>query len=502
MESNSTKSWDREVDVVVIGSGTGQMAAVRCADAGLTALVVEKEKTLGGTTSISGGGIWIPNNYRMQEEGIEDSLEEALEYMKRATFGQSEPELMQAYLDNCNDMVSYTRELGIEWFIIPMGAFPDYYEAFPGAKTYGRPMLPTTKEPFEGDGAFVGGNLLTKALERAGRKRGVEYLTETPARRLIVDDQGAVTGLMVESGGQEIRIRARKGVVMATGGFSHNEKMVKAFLRAPIYYPNPPAGDTGDGQHMGMAIGADLRNMNESWGWPVFWDPDTENPIPAYAPELGKPGSIVVNKKGQRFFDEAGPYARIIRAFQHFDTDTLEYSNVPAFVIVDSIYRMNYDLAQYQPKMKLPRWISQADTLAELASKLGIDTDGLEETVRNFNEYAKAGKDPEWHRGDSAFDQQTGGDSSRGLANSCLGPLSEPPFYGVAIWPGVLGTKGGLRINEKGQVVNVWDEVISGLYAVGNCNGSVMGAGYPGGGSTIGSGLIFSYIAANEMRGN
>ena len=175
---------------------------------------------------------------------------------------------------------------------------------------------------------------------------------------------------------------------------------------------------------------------------------------------------------------------------------------MPAFVIVDSIYRMNYDLAQYQPKMKLPRWISQADTLAELASKLGIDTDGLEETVRNFNEYAKAGKDPEWHRGDSAFDQQTGGDSSRGLANSCLGPLSEPPFYGVAIWPGVLGTKGGLRINEKGQVVNVWDEVISGLYAVGNCNGSVMGAGYPGGGSTIGSGLTFSYIAANEMRGN
>jgi succinate dehydrogenase/fumarate reductase flavoprotein subunit len=409
---------------------------------------------------------------------------------------------MQAYLDNCNDMVAYTRELGIEWFIIPMGAFPDYYESFPGASTYGRPMLPMTDDPIPRDSVFVGGAVLARALEKAGRARGVEYLTNTPVQRLVLDEAGAVAGVLAEADGRELRIRAGKGVVMATGGFSRNPEMVMAFLRAPIYYPCPPAGDTGDGHRMGMAIGADLRNMNESWGWPVYWDPDTENPIPAYAPELGKPGSIVVNRKGERFFDEAGPYARIIRAFQHFDTDTLEYSNVPAFVIVDSIYRMNYPLAQYHPKMKLPKWISQADSLRELAVILGIDPDGLEQTVADFNRHAEEGKDPEWHRGDSAFDQQTGGDGSRSLANPCLGPIIDPPFYGAAMWPGVLGTKGGLRINANGQVVNVWGDVIEGLYAVGNCTGSVMGAGYPGGGATIGSGMTFSFIAANHMRGN
>jgi hypothetical protein len=218
-----------------------------------------------------------------------------------------------------------------------------------------------------------------------------------------------------------------------------------------------------------------------------------------YSPILGKPGCIVVNRDGQRFFDEAGPYARVIRAFQHFDPDTLEYTNIPGFAIIDSVYRMNYSFANYDPKMEFPRWISRANSLEELAAMLGIDAAGILETVTHFNEHAKRGEDPDWHRGESAFDQQTAGDSSRGLLNSCLAPLAEPPFYGVPVWPGVLGTKGGLRINANAQVLNVWGEPIPAFYAVGNCTGSVMGAGYPGGGSTIGAGLTFSYIAANHM---
>lgn len=493
------EEWDQEFDVVVVGSGTGQLAAVRAADRGLKAVVLEKLSSLGGTTGISGGGIWVPNNYRMQEEGVEDSLEDALEYLKHATFGQSETELMEAYLANVNDMVSFTRELGIEWFIIPMGAFSDYYETLPGACTYGRPLLPRTDEAPPSRSGFVGGGILVRALERAGRERGVEYRTETAVERLLVDDEGRVLGVLANTRGEELRIRARLGVVMATGGFSRNEAMVKAFLRAPIYYPNPPEGDTGDGHRMGMEIGADLRNMNESWGWPVFWDPDTETPIPAYAPILGKPGCIVVNRKGERFFDEAGPYARIIRAFQRYEPSTLEYVNVPAFAIIDSVYRMNYTFADYEPRMKFPRWIVQADSLEELAENLGIDAEGLSATVARFNRFAEAGEDPDWHRGESAFDQQTAGDSSRGLPNSCLGPISEPPFFGAPLWPGVLGTKGGLRINANAQVVNVWGDPIPGLYAVGNCTGSVMGAGYPGGGSTIGSGMTFGFIAVNHM---
>ena len=495
------EAWDCEFDVVVIGSGTGQLAAVRAADAGLKAVVLEKLPSLGGTTALSGGGIWVPNNYRMQEEGVEDSLEDALEYMKHATFDQSEPELMEAYLANVNDMVAYTRELGIEWFIIPMGAFCDYYETLPGASTYGRPLLPKTGEDLAGRTGFVGGGMLVRALEKAGRERGVEYMLETPAKRLLVDEENRVVGVLVESGGLERRIRARVGVVMASGGFSRNNEMVKAFLRAPIFHPNPPPGDTGDGHRMGMELGADLRNMNESWGWPVFWDPDTETAIPAYAPVLGKPGCIVVNRKGDRFFDEAGPYARIIRAFQRYEPSTLEYENVPGFAIIDSVFRMNYTFADYDPKMKFPKWIVAADTLEELAGKLGVDPEGLVRTVTRFNAFAETGEDPDWHRGESAFDQQTAGDGSRGLENSCLAPLAEPPFYGAPMWPGVLGTKGGLRINSNAQVLNVWGDPIRGLYAVGNCTGSVMGAGYPGGGSTIGSGMTYGFIAVNHMTG-
>lgn len=502
MRYNSEKPWDKEFDVVVVGSGTGQIAAVRAADAGLEAVVIEKLPTMGGTTGISGGGIWIPNNYRMREEEVEDNLEDALEYMKHATFGQSEPALMQSYLANCNAMVDYTRELGIEWQIIPNGAFPDYYESYPGSRTYGRPMVPQLPpgEPIPPSrSGFVTGGVLVRSLEKAGRQRGVQYMTDTAVQRLIVDDDNRVLGVLASSSGHELRIRARRGVVMATGGFSRNREMVMAFLRAPIYYPNPPEGDTGDGHRMGMEVGADLRNMNESWGWTVFWDPDTETAIPAFSPILGKPGCIVVNRNGERFFDEAGPYARVIRAYQRFEPDTLDYPNVPGFAIIDSVYRMNYPFANYDPKMEFPRWISRADTLEELAEKLGIDAQGLAATVARFNHNAKLGEDPDWHRGASAFDQQTSGDSSRGLPNSCLAPLAEPPFYGVAIWPGVLGTKGGLRTNANAQVVNVWGEPIQGLYAAGNCTGSVMGGGYPGGGSTIGAGLTWAYIAANHI---
>ncbi|MBT7371867.1 MAG: FAD-binding protein, partial [Gammaproteobacteria bacterium] len=477
------------------------MAAVRAADQGLSALVIEKLPALGGTTSLSGGGMWIPNNYKMADEEVEDSFEDALEYMKHATFGQSEEPLMRAFLENCNDMVSFARELGFNFMTLPTGAFCDYYENYPGARTYGRLIFPIPTGAPPAGGFFLGNYLIT-SLEKAGRERGVEYMVNTAAQRLVLNDEGAVTGVLVEHEGKELRIRARRGVLMATGGFSRNEEMVMAFLRAPIYHPCPPPGDTGDGHRMGMAIGADLRNMNESWGWPVYWDPATESPIPAYSPELGKPGSIVVNRKGERFFDEAGPYARIIRAFQHYDTDGLEYMNVPGFVIVDSIYRMNYPLGGYDPKLPLPKWVSKADTLAELAEQLGIDPAGLEQTVESFNRHAEQGEDPEWHRGASAFDLQTAGDDSRGLVNPCLGPVIEPPFYGAAMWPSVLGTKGGLRINGNGQVRNVWGDSIAGLYATGNCTGSIMGAGYPGGGSTIASGMTVSYIAANHMLDN
>jgi succinate dehydrogenase/fumarate reductase flavoprotein subunit len=485
--------WTHEADVVVIGSGTGQLAAIYAADQGMSAIVLEKAQFGGGTTGISGGGIWVPNNFRMQEFGIPDSRENALEYLSRATFGQSDPALHEAFVDNINLAVEFLRSVDIDWEITPQ--FHDYYPEFPGGVPEGRKLSPiSTIEGARGGGA------LTRMMQQAGEERGVEYMFSTAAKRLVVDENGAVAGVVAESEGQEINVRALRGVVVATGGFDHNPDMVAAYLRGPLYYPSAVRTNTGDGHLMGMALGANLRNMNECWGWPVYYNEDLDAGTPALAIDLGKPGAIVVNKYGQRFFNEAGAYDPATRTFYDYDNGKHEYVNIPAYAISDAGHRSRYGFAGVAAGADVPEWIAQADTLEGLAEAIGVDAATLVATVERFNENASQGQDPDFNRGESAFDQLTGGDRSRtDLANPCLAPLSEPPFYAAVLYPGSLGTCGGLQINANAQVLNVWNEPIPNLYAVGNASGSVMGAGYPGGGATVAAGFAFSYIAVNSM---
>jgi 3-oxosteroid 1-dehydrogenase len=487
--------WHREADIVVVGSGTGQIVGIQAAKEGLSTIVLEKSSQTGGTTGISGGGIWIPNNYKMAEEGIPDSREEALEYLEHATFGQGDPDLFEPFVDNCNAAVETLREVGIEWYV--MEQFNDYYVEFPGGKPRGRSISPiSTIEGASGGGALV------RMMRAAAEELGVEYLVETPAKRLVVDADGAVIGVIAESEGQDVNIRARRGVVIATGGFDHNEEMVKHFIRGPIYYPSAVRGSTGDGHLMGMALGANLRNMNENWGWPVYYNEEFNISIPALAIELGRPGSIVVNRSGKRFFNEAASYDLVTRAFYMFDSATLDYINIPGYAIVDSDHRSRYTFAYMPPGMEMPDWVARGDTIEELAEQLEIDPEALAATVTRFNEYADQGVDPDFKRGEFDFDVRTGGDPTRDdLANPCLAPLGTPPFYAAPIWPGSLGTCGGLQINENAEVLNVWGEPIPRLYAVGNASGSVMGAGYPGGGATVGAGFTFGYLAALHMAG-
>lgn len=488
--------WTHEADVVVIGSGTGQAAAIRAAVNGLSAIVLEKAATGGGTTGISGGAIWIPNNFRMQEYGIPDSREQALEYLSHATFGQSTPELLEAYVDNCNVMLDFIRTQGIDWNIGQ--GFQDYYPQFPGGVPEGRSLSPIST--IEG---ASGGGALARMLQKAGEAAGVQYLFSTPARRLILNDDGSIAGVQAEADGQEVNVQAKRGVIVASGGFDHNAEMALHYLRGPVYHSSAARGCTGDGQLMGMAAHANLRNMNEIWGWPVFYNEEGGYALMALAPELGKPGTIAVNSKGQRFFNEAGPYDSATRTFYTYDNGTHTYQNIPGFLIFDNGYRTRYSLGFQPIPDPLPSWIVTADTLEELAGLLEIDAVALAATVERFNANAVLGIDPEYHRGESAFDQLTGGDRTRtDIANPNLAPVAEAPFYAAKLWPGSLGTCGGLQINTSAQVLDVWGEVIPGLYATGNASGSVMGAGYPGGGGTIGAGMTFGMIAADDMLNN
>lgn len=485
--------WDRSADVVVIGSGTGLMAAMRAADAGLSVLVLEKGPRVGGTMGISGGGLWIPNNYRMAEAGIPDSREEAIEYIRHATLGQADPELSKAFVDHCNEAIDFLRRMGIRWDFLP--TFNDYYPHFPGGKPRGRSL-----QPVGGHDEPLAGAELTLLMLEAAQSRGATIVCGVAGRRLVVDNDGRVVGVVAEMNGEELNCQARLGVVIATGGFDHNEAMVKNFLRGPLYYTSAVPGNTGDGHLMGMALGAGLNNMSERWTWPVFFDEDRGEAISALSHELGRPGAIVVNKLGQRIMNEAGPYDGVARAFFTFDTNTYEYFNIPSFVIADARHRQHYSLAQIPAGVPMPRWFREADSLRGLAELLGIDGQALEETVARFNTHAAQGVDPVFHRGESDFDLLTGGDAARtDIANPCLAPLIEPPFYGAPIWPGALGTSGGLHTNTRAQVLNVWGNVIPGLYAIGNAAASPLAGGYPGGGGTLSAGLTFAYLAIGDL---
>ncbi|MCC6804884.1 MAG: FAD-dependent oxidoreductase [Anaerolineae bacterium] len=489
----ATTTWHEVADVLVVGSGTGLMAALRAADLGLSVIVLEKAAALGGTMAISGGALWIPNNDVMRRAHIADSRAEALEYIGHATLGQADPALCASFVDHCNEAIAFLRRMGIGWQLQP--TFNDYYPSFPGGKPHGR-----TLQPVDADDQPLYGAGLARRMIEAARAYGVRFLFETAAQRLVVDEDGVVVGVIAGTADGELNIKANRGVVLASGGFDHNEAMARNFLRGPLHYTSAAPTNTGDGHLMGMAIGAGLRHMNERWGWPVFYDTQNGAAVNALATEMGRPGAIVVNKRGVRVMNEAGPYDSVTRAFYTFDTGTYEYVNIPSYVIVDAQHRRRYSLASFPPGSPLPSWIHTAPTLRALADALQIDADNLEATVMRFNAAAKRGVDPEFHRGESAFDQITGGDNTRtDLANVCLAPVIEPPFYGTPIWPGALGTSGGLHINPHAQVLNVWGKVIPGLYAVGNTAGSPLAGGYPGGGGTLSAGLTFAYIAAEQM---
>jgi 3-oxosteroid 1-dehydrogenase len=313
---------------------------------------------------------------------------------------------------------------------------------------------------------------------------------------LVIED-GRVTGVEITRDGQPAVVRARRGVLLATGGFEKNEEMRQRYQRAPIgtEWTVGSAGNTGDGIVAGQAAGGELELMDDAWWGPSI--PLPSGPVFCLA-ERSLPGCIFVNGNGERFVNEAAPYVDAVHVM--YDKHTEANPHIPCWMIADQRYRNRYVFTGIPPRKPLPRrWLKsgavvKADSLAELASQIGVPADGLTKTVDKFNEFARAGKDGDFGRGDSAYDRYYGDPNCK--PNPNLAPLTQPPYYAIKIVPGDLGTKGGLRTDERARVLRADGTTIDGLYAAGNTSALVMGRSYAGPGATIGPAMTFGYLAA------
>jgi succinate dehydrogenase/fumarate reductase flavoprotein subunit len=542
--------WDQEFDVIVAGSGgAGLTAAILAHDHGARVAVLERTDKIGGTTAVSGGAIWVPINDHMGEVEVSDSRDEALTYCTKISAGTVAEEMIETFIDTAPEMVRYLEEHTPLRFTV--WRTPDYYADEPGGKPCGRSLEPEVFSKKElGDWAdrlrpapvlmvpltldemikkyrlmtgienfpvdlvmeriqsqVVGmGGALIGALLKGCLDRGITIQVETRARELLREN-GRVAGVRAEKDGADIRVRARGGVVLASGGFEWNQDLVKKFIPGPLEYPNSPPFNDGDALIMAMEMGADLGNMTSAWWQPSGVVPGEEyesRPLGRFiSSERLAPHTILVNRFGARFVNEGVPYNDMGRVFHHFDPTTRSFRNLPCWSIFDQQYRRRYPVLTVMPGDPDPEWLNRDETLAGLAERAGIEPNGLEAAVERWNTFVRDGSDPEFHRGEGAF-ERAAGDPRLSMPN--LGTIEEPPFYALPVYPGALGTNGGPRTNAKGQVVNVRGEVIPGLYGAGNAIASPTGIGYYSGGGTIAPAMTWGYIcginAAREMRRN
>jgi 3-oxosteroid 1-dehydrogenase len=553
-------NWDKTVDILVVGSGAGAMtAALRAAHAGTNVLIVEKSAFYGGTSATSGGGLWIPVNHLMAACNIPDTRDEALQYMLALTGDDVPRDNVAAYVDNGARMLRWMEDNTHAKFEA-MTYYADYYQHLPGAKPGGRSIDPLAfaaqelgedfrnmRDPHpqtrvmgmmgytnvEGTvllsklpgwfGLIVKlalryfadvpwrftsrksrrltmGNALIGRLRKSLMERQVPIWLSSPAEALIPGGDGRIIGAQVRRAGKPLRIRALRGVILGSGGFEHNQTLRETYLPQPSrtgWSAGNPA-NTGDMLIAGKAIGAATALMDEAW-WSPTMTVDTEDRARALFTERSMPGAIVVNKEGRRFFNESVAYTTAVQAMYR-------PGNLPSYLIFDSRYKREYPFGPLLPGGMRLNWLQptrirngllkRSATIEGLAELLSIAPGGLAATVARFNGFAKAGKDEDFSRGENAYDLLYG--DVRIKPNPCLAPLLEPPFYGIEIYPGDIGTKGGLKTNANAEVVNEAGKPIGGLYAVGNCAASVMGRYYPGAGATIGPAMTFGFVAAEH----
>lgn len=355
------------------------------------------------------------------------------------------------------------------------------------------------------------GNALIARLMRSALDAGVTLWTSSPALRLQMSD-GQVTGVVVAQGSEEVTINTRCGVVLGAGGFPHDEALKQKLIPFPDQHQTMcPETNSGDGLHMGMDAGGHMgdgdRTFHNYLGSQITMmrDPSGRviSKIPFLRRDRNKPGFVLVNRHGRRFVNEAWPYNDVAHAME------TTVDAVPAYLICDHAHLRRYGLGLVRPgpawARPLGRYLASGHlvkgrTLAELASKLGIDAEGLKGTVANMNEYALSGKDLEFHKGETAYDRWQGDPLVK--PNPSLGPVEKAPFYAITLWPGNLGTLCGLVTDERARVLTADEQPIPGLYAVGGDMHSVFTGSYPGGGGSIGPGMTFGFIAGEDLALN
>ncbi|WP_371669820.1 3-oxosteroid 1-dehydrogenase [Streptomyces sp. NBC_00289] len=542
-------------DVVVIGSGAaGMTAALTAAKQGLSCVVVEKAATFGGSAARSGAGIWIPNNPVLLAAGVPDTPAKAAAYLA-AVVGSDVPAVrQQAFLAHGPAMISFVMAnspLRFRW----MEGYSDYYPELPGGLPGGRSIEPDqldghvlgaelarlnppylavpagmvvfsadykwlalsavsvkgaavaaeclargTKAALLGQKPLTMGQSLAAGLRAGLSSAGVPVWLNTPLTDLHTE-AGTVTGAVVTRDGAAGLVRARRGVVVGSGGFEHNAAMRAQYQQQPIgtEWTVGAKENTGDGIRAGQRLGAGLALMEDAW-----WGPAIPLPGDPYfcLAERTLPGGLLVNQAGARFVNEAAPYSDVVHTMYERDPTA---PDIPAWLIVDQNYRNRYLFKDVAPTFVLPAdWYTsgaahKAWTLDALATSIGVPATALRTTVDRFNSLARSGKDTDFHRGDSAYDHYYTDPSV--LPNSCLAPLWLPPYHAFRIVPGDLGTKGGLRTDARARVLRADGSAIPGLYAAGNASAAVMGHSYAGAGSTIGPAMTFGYIAARDIAG-
>jgi 3-oxosteroid 1-dehydrogenase len=528
-------------DVVVLGTGAaGLTAALRAAAGGARVGLFEKADTVGGTSAWSGGTVWLPNNRHEVELGFSDSREEVLTYLMSLSHGLMERPLVEAYVDTAPEVAAWLEDNSPVEFETLRG-MSDYHPEHPGGKQEGR-SLECTLFPFAdlGDWAHrvtVGWQItgeITMSESSLGRKapdgvpqeeldrrkrrdergagqalvgrllkgcldRGVHPQVRCRGVRLLIGD-GRVTGVLIEGPDGPFEARARGGVVLATGGFEHDERLVRAFLRGPLARAVSVPTNTGDGLRMAMRVGADLADMREAWWVPTIdVDVDGWGRVPWQVnTERTRPHTIMVNDDGARFTNEAANYNALGNAFHVVDVPRFAYVNHPAWLVLDHHFLSRYGLAGHRPPAPTPDWMIEAPTIAGLAERIGVPVRALQATVERWNGNVAAGSDPDYHRGDSHHDRAWGDPAFGGTRQGTLGPIDSPPYYAVRVRCGALGTKGGPRTDTQGRALDVDGNVIEGLYAAGNAMGSVMGMTYGGHGGTLGPGLVFGYLSGRH----